>query len=278
MRISDITQKKDNNSQQVTEGYSNYKGLLQMALEKWDKAVEKNWPTGRFSLKVEEAGLDYKIKVEYGLYEVSRARTWIDKAIVTVNTEEHDIDEARAVFAHEMTHINQKFNNFLRWSNKQFDHLEGLARDQSHTEQPAEHEAVLVELGMLLAKDQPAIALKRIKDRVHYLKMFTFKQIVSKWYSMGVTKEQMQKFFTPLRESITNNINAILADMKKRGRKYLIGYGIQFFVFEVQLGKSLNIDFSKELEYVRQQIAAVQDLTTREQERLDKMLPALKIL
>lgn len=101
MRIIEISQEKDKDYQQVTEGYSNYKGLLQIALEKWDKSVEKKWPTGRFSIKIDLDDMDYKIKVEYGLYEVSRARTWIDKAIVTVNTEEHDIDEARAVFAHE---------------------------------------------------------------------------------------------------------------------------------------------------------------------------------
>lgn len=277
MRLTEIIQEKDNSFQQVIEGYSNYRGLLQIALEKWDKAVAKSWPSGKFTIKIEDprdSSFEFKIRVEYGLYEVSRAKAWHDKAKVTVNTEESE-EEARADFAHEMTHISQKFNNFLKWSDQQFKHLSGLALDQSHREHPTEHEAVLVELGILLAKDQIEKARSRIESRLHYLKMFTFKQLVTKWHSMGVTKEQMQQFFGPLRENIAKNIKTIMIDMKKRGQTWQVGYGLQFFIYEVQLGESLNIYFPKEIEYVRQQITSLQNLNKREQARLDKLLPLL---
>ena len=203
--------------QLLLEKVSDFQDLFDIFLKKAESKIWKLWPRGKMSFRMKipkDMQIDYgygkikdfmKIRMHFDMNPkwpfAGQARNLGDyNFAIKVNTSTRKADsrsKALGVVAHELTHVSQKFNNFLRIEHKKQrkKHADSVDKKLSykqyynkhHSDWATEHEATLVNLGYHLMRDAYSDARDITLNAPSYFIPFKVKDFMKKLAYLGVT-------------------------------------------------------------------------------------------
>lgn len=205
----------------LNEGISNIdKYFLEYCLDIFDKKMLSKNPFGSFLINyVTNNGENIDVKIKFNkkltpgqsYVQVNKRPIFIELGI----KDEISIKRIRGSFAHELTHISQDKNGFVKFEREREDLEYGT---NTHALYRTEHEAVLVTLLIYLKdslydKESYDLALSMLYGRASQYFQFTFKDFMKKAYVFGVDSSVLKNLKSDFIEYANNR--------KVTGRDYL---------------------------------------------------------